>query len=99
MDLKAALSGGNGGAISAACETGEDYTLAAFERVVEWRHHRRVLSIVEKQCGKLKEVHTRLMRLKHEIAGGLSFNRMNSGRSRHVFGSVAFPELAFRSST
>jgi uncharacterized protein (TIGR02284 family) len=52
IDLKAALSGGDGGAIIAACETGEDYTLAAFERVVNAGITGESLSIVEKQCGK-----------------------------------------------
>jgi uncharacterized protein (TIGR02284 family) len=33
IGLKAALLGGHGGAIIAACETGEDYTLAA----LAWR--------------------------------------------------------------
>jgi uncharacterized protein (TIGR02284 family) len=75
MDLKAALSGGDGGAIIAACETGEDYALAAFERVVNAGITGESLSIVEKQCGKLKEAHTRLVRLKHEIAGGAEFQQ------------------------
>jgi uncharacterized protein (TIGR02284 family) len=75
MDLKAALSGGNGGAIIAACETGEDYALAAFERVVNAGITGESLSIVEKQRGKIKEAHTRLVRLKHEIARGTEFQQ------------------------
>jgi uncharacterized protein (TIGR02284 family) len=75
MDLKGALSGGDGGAIIAACETGEDHTLAAFERVVNAGITGETLAIVEKQCGKIKEAHARLVRLKSEIAGGAEFRR------------------------
>jgi uncharacterized protein (TIGR02284 family) len=75
IDLKAALSGGDGGAIIAACETGEDYTLAAFERVVNAGITGESLSIVEKQSGKIKEAHTRLVRLKDEIARGAEFQQ------------------------
>ena len=75
IDLKAALSGGDGGAIIAACETGEDYTLAAFERAVNAGITGETLAIVEKQCGKIKEAHTRLVRLKSEIAAGAEFRR------------------------
>jgi len=75
MDLKSALSGGDGGAIIAACETGEDYTLAAFDRVVNAGVTGETLVIVEKQCGKIKEAHARLVRLKSEIAAGAEFRR------------------------
>ncbi len=75
IDLKAALSGGDGGAIVAACETGEDYTLAAFERVVNAGITGESLSLVEKQCGKIKEAHTRLVRLKDEMSHGAEFQQ------------------------
>jgi uncharacterized protein (TIGR02284 family) len=75
IDLKAALSGGDGGAIVAACETGEDHTLAAFERVVNAGITGESLSIVEKQYGKIKEAHTRLVRLKEEMSRGAEFQQ------------------------
>ena len=75
MNLKAALSGGDGGAIVAACETGEDYALAAFERVVDAGITGDSRSIVEKQYEKIKEAHIRLMRLKQELADGAGFQQ------------------------
>jgi uncharacterized protein (TIGR02284 family) len=75
IDLKAALSGGDGGAIVAACETGEDHTLAAFERVVNVGITGESLTIVEKQYGKIKEAHTRLVRPKNEMSRGAEFQQ------------------------
>jgi uncharacterized protein (TIGR02284 family) len=75
IDLKSALSGGDGGAIIAACETGEDHTLAEFERVVNVGISGESRSLVEKQYGKVKEAHTRLVRLKKEMAAGAEFQQ------------------------
>jgi uncharacterized protein (TIGR02284 family) len=75
IDLKSALSGGDGGAIIAACETGEDHTLAAFERVVDGDISGESRSLIEKQYDKIKEAHTRLVRLKKEMAGGAEFQQ------------------------
>ena len=74
IDLKSALSGGDAGAIVAACETGEDAAQAAFERVVDSDVTGETRSLVEKQF-RIEEAHKRLVRLKHEIAGGSEFQK------------------------
>src|SRR6266849_3017852 len=57
IDLKSALSGGDAGAIVAACETGEDAAQAAFERVVDSDVTGETRSLVEKQFRKIEEAH------------------------------------------
>jgi uncharacterized protein (TIGR02284 family) len=69
MDLKSALSGGDGAAIIAACETGEDSAAAAFERVVNMELTGQTKSLVEKQWRQIKEAHAHMLLLKEEAAG------------------------------
>lgn len=69
MDVTSALSGGDGAAMIAACETGEDHASAEFERVVDSDIPGQTRSIVEKQWQKIKEAHARLLRLKDETSG------------------------------
>ncbi|MDQ6665615.1 MAG: PA2169 family four-helix-bundle protein [Acidobacteriota bacterium] len=66
MDLKSAISGGDGAAIVAACETGEDHAAAEFERVVNLDISGQTRTLVEKQWQKIKEAHAHLLRLKDE---------------------------------
>lgn len=73
MDLKAVLSGGDAGAIIAACETGEDSASAAFERVVNMDISGHTRSLVEKQWQKIQEAHKHMLRLKAEGAAGVEF--------------------------
>jgi uncharacterized protein (TIGR02284 family) len=68
MNLKSALTGGDPGAIVAACETGEDSAAAAFERVVNTDVTGRLRSLVEAQWAKIKEAHQRMLHLKAELA-------------------------------
>ena len=49
--------------------------LAAFERVVNAGITGESLSLVEKQYGKIKEAHTRLVRLKDEMSHGAEFQQ------------------------
>ncbi|MGI8991469.1 MAG: ferritin-like domain-containing protein [Bryobacteraceae bacterium] len=69
MDVKSAVTGGDGAAMVAACETGEDHAAAEFERVVNLDIPGQTRSIVEKQWEKIKEAHARLLRLKEETSG------------------------------
>lgn len=74
IDLKSALTGSDAGAIVAACETGEESALAAFERVANYTDvsgETRVL--VEKQWHKVQEAQKRMLRLREEIAGGAEY--------------------------
>jgi uncharacterized protein (TIGR02284 family) len=75
IDLKSALTGGDGSAIIAACETGEDFAQAAFERVVNAGISGETRSLVEKEWRQIGEAHQRLLRLKAEIAAGAEFQK------------------------
>lgn len=73
MDLKSVLSGGDAGAIIAACETGEDSAQAAFERLVNTDISGQTRSLVEKQWRQIGEAHKQMLRLKKETAGGAEY--------------------------
>lgn len=75
MDLKSALSSGNGAAIIATCETGEEAAVAAFEWVVNLDITGQTRLLVEKQCKSIKEARARLLRLKAEEATGATFQK------------------------
>jgi uncharacterized protein (TIGR02284 family) len=67
LDLKSAVSGGAPEGIIAACETGEDFAVAAYERVVNLAITGKPRVIVEKQMEQIKQAHERLLNLKrHE---------------------------------
>ncbi len=66
LDLKSALSGGNAGAIVAACETGEDAAQAAYERVVNLDISGEPRTVIEKQWHQIQEAHQRMLNLKRE---------------------------------
>jgi uncharacterized protein (TIGR02284 family) len=75
MDVKSALTGGNGAAIIATCETGEEVAAAAFEWVVNLDISGQTRSLVVKQSKIIKEAHARLLRLKAEEAAGARFQK------------------------
>jgi uncharacterized protein (TIGR02284 family) len=64
QDLKAAVSGGASGGIIAACETGDDFALAAFERVVALDISGEPRALIEKQTNQIRQAHRRLLNLK-----------------------------------
>ncbi len=73
MNLKASLSGGDAGAIIAACESGEDSALAIYDRAARTDVTGKTRTLIDKQFQQVKEVHTRLHRLKEEIKDGTAF--------------------------
>ncbi len=75
MDVKSALSGGSAGAIIAACESGEDSAEAAYARAADTGISGKTRALVDSQWQKIKETHTRLRRLKAEIADGAEFQK------------------------
>jgi uncharacterized protein (TIGR02284 family) len=75
MDLKSALSSGDGAAIIATCETGEETAVAAFEWVVNLHISGQTRLLVEKQYNAIKEARARLLRLKAERAAGATFQK------------------------
>ena len=66
IDLKGAVTGGDGEAIVAACETGEDHAAAAYERVVDLELTGFAHAMVERQWEAIKEAHAHILRLKSE---------------------------------
>ena len=69
IHLKSALSGGDGGAIVAACESGEEVAVGAFELVTDMDLTGPAKSMVEKQGQQIKEAHAHMLRLKVESSG------------------------------
>lgn len=70
--LKSALTGGDGGAIVAACESGEETAVGAFALVNSLDLTGETKSLVEKQGGQVKEALAHIVRLKAE-AGTANF--------------------------
>lgn len=69
LDLKSAVSGGASEGIIAACETGEDSAVAAYERVVNLDISGAPRAIAEKQLNQIKQAHQQLLNLKrHDSA-------------------------------
>jgi uncharacterized protein (TIGR02284 family) len=64
INLKSALTGGNGGAIVAACESGEEVAVAAFELVANLNITGQTQTLIENQARKIKEAHAHMVRLK-----------------------------------
>jgi uncharacterized protein (TIGR02284 family) len=64
IDVKSAFSGGDGSAIVAACETGEDAAVAAYERVLNMDISGQTRIMVEMQFHKVQEAHQHMLRLK-----------------------------------
>lgn len=64
INLKSALTAGGPEAIIAACETGEDFAEAAYERVVNSDISGRARSLVEAEWAKIKQAHQRMIHLK-----------------------------------
>jgi uncharacterized protein (TIGR02284 family) len=71
IDVKSALSGGSGGAIVAACETGEEAAVAAYQRVLDMDITGETRSLVSLQYQRVKEAHEHMLRLREStpIAG------------------------------
>lgn len=63
LDLKAAVSGGAPDGIIAACETGDDFAVAAFERVVDLDISGSPRALIEKQLNEIRQAHQRLLNL------------------------------------
>jgi uncharacterized protein (TIGR02284 family) len=74
IHLKAALSGGDGGAIAAACESGEEVAVGAFELVANMDITGQARVLVEKQARQIREAHAHMLRLKVET-GAADFQK------------------------
>jgi uncharacterized protein (TIGR02284 family) len=67
IHLKSTFSGGDGGSIVAACESGEEVAVAAFERVINMDLTGPTRSLVERQGRQIKEAHAHILRLKANV--------------------------------
>jgi uncharacterized protein (TIGR02284 family) len=74
IHLKAALTGGDGGAIVAACESGEEVAVGAYEMVVNSDITGPARVLVEKQARQVSEAHAHMLRLKVET-GAVDFQK------------------------
>jgi uncharacterized protein (TIGR02284 family) len=68
INLKSTLSSGSAGAILAACESGEEVAMGAFERVMNMDSTGRTKALIEKQGRQIKEAHANILRLKAEAS-------------------------------
>jgi len=68
ITLKSTLSGRDGGSIVAACESGEEVALGAFERVMHLDFTGHTKSLVAKQGRQIKEAYAHILRLKAEVS-------------------------------
>ncbi len=75
MDVKSTLSSGNGAAIIATCETGEEVAVAAFEWVVNLDISGQTRLLVERQSKTIKQAQARLLRIKAEESAGSKFQK------------------------
>ena len=64
IDVKAAFSGGDGSAIVAACETGENAAVAAYQRVLDMDISGQTRILIERQYRQVQEAHNHMLRLK-----------------------------------
>ncbi|MCU1237301.1 MAG: hypothetical protein JWP63_5268 [Candidatus Solibacter sp.] len=78
IDVKSALSGGDGSAIVAACEAGEEGAVAAYEKVLDMDISGETRTLVSNQSQQVREAHEHMMRLKESktAAAGSSTNDM-----------------------
>jgi uncharacterized protein (TIGR02284 family) len=74
INLKSALTGGDGGAIIAACETGEETAVGAFELAASMDLTGLTKALVEKQRHQVKEALAHMLRLQAE-AGSADFQK------------------------
>ena len=69
IDVKSALSGGQGGAIVAACEAGEEAAVAAYEKVLDMDISGEIRTLVSNQHHQIREAYEHMKRLKQSRSG------------------------------
>jgi uncharacterized protein (TIGR02284 family) len=71
MDIKAAVTGGDEGAIISECESGEDSTVKNYQDAINEGHlPADVRTIVERQYAQVKEAHDRIRALERASGAG-----------------------------
>ena len=79
IDVKAALSRGDGGAIVAACETGEEAAAAAYQGVLDMDISGQTRSLIERQFRQVQEAHHHMSRLM-ETHGTVAYPKTETGK-------------------
>ena len=82
IDVKSALSGGDGGPIVAACEAGEDAAAGAYERVLNSNLAGETRVLVERQFQQLQEAHQHMRRLKEARSGAAEHPKDEAAKGR-----------------
>lgn len=70
MGLRAALSGGDEGAVVSECERGEDAALAGYRAALRTDMPANIRSMVERQFAEVKEAHERVRSLERAYGAG-----------------------------
>ena len=70
IDVKSALSGGDGWAILAACELGEAAASAAYEKVLDMDISGPIRLTVSHQAQQVRDAHQHIVRLKEKLGLG-----------------------------
>ena len=79
IDVKSALSGGDGRAIVAACESGEAAAEATYEKTLDMDISGETRSLIEQQFHKIQEAHRHMLNLKETAAHTGSFPKSEVG--------------------
>lgn len=64
IDVKTALSGGDGSSLIAACEAGDEAAVASYQRVIAQDISGQTRTIIERQFRQVQEAHNHMCRLK-----------------------------------
>jgi uncharacterized protein (TIGR02284 family) len=70
IDVKSALSGGDGGAIIAACEMGEENAESAYQKMLDMDIAGETRALVNSQYQQVREAHRHMLRLKESRSAG-----------------------------
>jgi uncharacterized protein (TIGR02284 family) len=70
MDIKAAVTGQDDGAVTSECERGEDSAVSNYRAALNVDLPANIRSIVERQFAEVKEAHDRLSNLKKATGAG-----------------------------
>lgn len=79
IDVKSALSGGDGSALVNACETGEAAALAAYQRALDLDISGEIRTLIDQQYRKIQEAHNHLLHLK-EAGATQSYPKTEVGK-------------------
>ena len=70
MDIKAAVTGKDDGAILSECERGEDVAVSNYRAALDTDLPANIRSVVERQFGEVKEAHDRIRSLEKSSGAG-----------------------------